>query len=168
MRLAGLQRRGYHKLLSINEATIPPQQPQPAQAQVQQPQQPATTPQTQPQTAVYNNQPVDDGNTKTWHGDANKQVVDAVRTLEQLRAQNLQNMPLDQKLNLVLQKTTEAERIAYRAMRSAEDFERRLDSAFNKLTAMMQRLAGGKPLQEPDPPGSSIFDEGDPESIFGR
>jgi hypothetical protein len=115
--------------------------------------------------------PADDqanANTQTWHGSYGNQMVDAANTLNQMRADHLKNMPLDQKLELVLKKTTEAEKVAYRALQSISDFDSKLDRVFKDLSGQIARVAGGKQPQQPDPPGSSIWDEDDPESIFGR
>lgn len=98
-----------------------------------------------------------------------QQMIDMANTLDSIRADHLANMPLDKKLELVLQKTTESQKIAYRALRGVSDFSHKLDRVFKDLSGMIERVAQGKSAREPDPPGSSIWDdEGDPESIFGR
>jgi len=97
-----------------------------------------------------------------------QQMVDMVNTVENLRQNHFASMPLDKKLDLVLQKTIESEKVAYQALRGVNEFSRRLDAVFKDLSSMIERVASGQPAREPDPPGSSIWDEDDPESIFGR
>jgi hypothetical protein len=86
------------------------------------------------------------------------EMLNIAKTREGLQQQNIQNMSLDQKLNLVLQKSAEAEKVAYAAAKSVSGFEQRLDRAFNDLSGMIKKLAGGKSLEEP---GSSIWGEDD-------
>jgi hypothetical protein len=100
----------------------------------------------------------------TQAGVPQKEMIDAMQTLQGLRADHLANMSLDQKLALVLQKSTDAEKVSYQALRGISDFNYRLDRVFKDLSAMIERVAQGKPSQEP---GQSIFDEDDPESILG-
>ena len=97
----------------------------------------------------------------------NQQMIDAMHALDTIKADHLANMPLDQKLSLILQKTAESEKIAYRAMKEVSSFNYKLDRAFRDLSAMIERVSSGKQAKEPDQPGTSIFDEGDPESILG-
>lgn len=95
----------------------------------------------------------------------NQQMVDAVRTREQLQANQLANMPIDQKIELALKKSAEAEKIAYRTLRDISAVDKKLDKAFKDLTTLIQKGPG---KTAPEPPGESIWDEGDSESIFGR
>lgn len=147
---------------------------------IPQPAQPPSTSQSSP-TMTWAPQPASPSsptfpNTQAASGTPNgngtrmQQMIDMANTLDSIRADHLANMPLDKKLELVLQKTTESEKIAYQALRGVSEFSHKLDRVFKDLSGMIERVAKGQPAREPDPPGSSIWDndEGDPESIFGR
>lgn len=90
------------------------------------------------------------------------EIVDAAKTLDTIRADHLKNLPLAQKLDFILQRSVEAERVSYQALRQISSFERKLDSALTQLSAMAQRISQG---QAPVEPHQRIQD-GDPESII--
>jgi hypothetical protein len=94
-----------------------------------------------------------------------QELFDAQRALEQMRSEHLKNMPLDQKLDMVLRQSTSAERVAYQALRGVEGFGKQLDKVFQDLSGMIERVAAGQPPREPDPSGSSIWGDDD-ESIM--
>lgn len=111
------------------------------------------------QTATFNPQ-----------GNMNQQMVQAAQVREKMQADNLANMPVAQKIELALQKATDAERIAYRTSRDIGDMNSKLDQIFKQLSGQISRVSQGQPAVEPDPPGSSIWgdDEEDPDSIWSR
>lgn len=94
------------------------------------------------------------------------QAAEIIKTRNQLLAQRTANLPIDQKIALALQKCDEAEKVAYRNSRDISEIDRKLDGVFKNLSSMITRVAKGQPPTEPDPPNSSIWDEGDPESIM--
>lgn len=82
------------------------------------------------------------------------EMLDAHRTLGKIQADHLTNLPIAQKLELVLKQSTTAEKTAYRALKGLSDFDRKLD----KIFAILKNL-GGTQAQ----PKTA---ENDPESIF--
>lgn len=97
----------------------------------------------------------------------NQQLYQAAKVREQLQAQHIAAMPIDQKITLALQKATEAEKVAYRTSRDVSDINAKLDRIFKELSGQISRVSGGQAAKEPDPPGSSIWgDDEDPDSIW--
>lgn len=103
--------------------------------------------------------------TYTPQQNANQQMVDAINTREQLQANKLSNMPIDQKIELALKQSGEAEKIAYRTLRNVSAVDKKIDKVFDDLSTMIQK---GPVKSVSETPGESIWDEGDSESIFGR
>jgi hypothetical protein len=124
----------------------------------------------QPNTATPQQQPVQQqpaqpqldqfSPTQTWTGDQNRPVssqemVDANNMIQTLRTNQVQNLTVDQKIDLMLRRTEEATKVAYQALREVSTFDQRLSSVLTQLTKQ----------ESPE----SIFNaEDDPESIFGR
>ncbi len=131
--------------------------------------QPATTPPAANQPA---SQDVDQfANTATFNqppasAPMHQQWTDAMSTREQLKADYISNLPIDKKIELALTQSKEAEKVAYRTLRDLSAINSKIDRVFKDLSGMIGRVSGGKPAVEPDPHGSSIWDEPDPESIF--
>lgn len=97
------------------------------------------------------------------------------QSVEQMRGQakaaKINSLSIDQKIELALKQAEQAEKIAYRSSASISALDVKLDRAFQNLAGMIRRVGGGKPAVEPDPPGSSIFDDNDnddPESILSN
>ncbi len=101
-------------------------------------------------------------------GNMNQQLVQAAQVREKMQADHIANMPIVQKIELALQKATEAEKVAYRTSRDVGDINHKLDRIFKELSGQISRVGQGQSAQEPDPPGSSIWgdDNEDPESIW--
>jgi hypothetical protein len=103
--------------------------------------------------------------TGSWHEtppDAGNEAADAYGALQQIRSNHLENLPLEKKLDMVLKQSSNAEKVAFRALNGVEGFSRQLDRVFKELSGKIERVAGGKPPVEPDN-SASIFDD---ESIF--
>ena len=98
----------------------------------------------------------------------NQQLVQAAQVREKMQADHIANMPIVQKIELALQKATEAEKVAYRTSRDVGDINHKLDRIFKELSGQISRVGQGQSAQEPDQPGSSIWgdDNEDPESIW--
>lgn len=89
--------------------------------------------------------------TVTWHGDVdstNKELVDAYHTIQALRAQKLENMSVDQKIELALTRSLQAENAVYQALRRISSFEQQLENVLK-----------GNQAKTP-------VSDSDPESIF--
>lgn len=134
----------------------------PSQAAAAQPQQPDPAGLTK--TYVAPPQASTDGNQK-WGTVEQWQQVEQMR--EQAKAEKMNGLTIDQKIELALKQAEQAEKIAYRSSAGISALDAKLDRVFQNLSGMIQRVGSGKPAVEPDPPGSSIFDDDDdPESIF--
>jgi hypothetical protein len=92
------------------------------------------------------------------------EMGDALRTVDQIRSDHYANMPVAQKIDTALQKALSGEKIAYRALRDISTVDRKVDQAVKDLHGKLDQLNGGKTAVDNS---QSIWDEGDPESIFG-
>jgi hypothetical protein len=119
------------------------------------------------------------GVTATYHGPAPgggnnhigtvQQWQEVEKMREQAKAAKIGALSVDQKIDLALKQSENAEKIAHRTAGAVSAIDRKLDRTFQNLTTMIGRIGQGKPATEPDPPGSSIWDDNeDQESIFGR
>lgn len=90
------------------------------------------------------------------NGNGSQQMYDAAMVRQQLQTQKLQALSVDQKIELALQKSTEAEKVAYRTMRDVSTVNSKLDKVLAGLS--QQRQA----------PPTYAYDEDDPESIMSN
>ncbi len=146
----------------LESATVPPQSNGSNAGSFSNPMTPSDS--TAP-TAAYHGPTPDDGGNQ-WGTTAQWQEVERMR--QKVKADKLEALSVDQKIDLALKQSENAERIAHRTAGAVFTIDNKLDRAFQNLTTMITRIGQGKPAVEPDPPGSSIFDDGDPESVFGR
>jgi len=98
-------------------------------------------------------------NGKKEVGSSTHEIVDAFHTLERLRKDKENNLPLDKKLELVFDNSKNAYKMAALSIKRSEEmkyqFEKEIRSLYNKL----DRLASGKPLKDTYDKSSSIFDD---------
>jgi len=93
--------------------------------------------------------------------------VEAAELIKQLRARNELDQSEDNQLGLSLKRSQDAADLATAAYRKVNDLELKVDRGFGGLQKSLIKLSKGEPLEEPDPPGSSIFDEDEELSEFG-
>ncbi len=96
------------------------------------------------------------------------QEVEQMR--KRAKAESLAALSVDQKIDLALKQSGNAEQIAYQTAGSVSSLEYKLDRAFDNLNDMIARLGQGKPKEAEPPAGSSIFDgdDEDQQSILYR
>jgi hypothetical protein len=94
-----------------------------------------------------------------------KEIVDASRTLDNLdaeyRAGKNPNMPLDfeGRLELALKDSKAAAQTASFAAREVNQLRHDMQRGFGDIMTKLDKIGSGEPMTDPDPPGSSIWDE---------
>lgn len=158
-------------ILENNSPTTPYREPDPNatatyQGQVPQGQTPANG-----ATATYNGSQPGRMADQMGSGEQWQQLRDA---RQQWKADKLGAMSVDQKIQMALQQSEEAQKIAYQTSRQVSVIDGKLDRAFASLAGMIKRISSGQPPQEPHQPGTSIWDDDndggddDPESILSQ
>lgn len=132
----------------------------PSQTMPLQPQQQETP---HPQTTQMPVQSGDGDATNAWSKPESAQEVS--KTLQGIRTDHMKNMPIDQKVELVMQKSIAAEKAAYKALKASDDFGERLEQAFRRLSNMITNEPGKQTTTQPT---QSIWAGDDNESIFGH
>lgn len=90
---------------------------------------------------------------------ATKELLDTHEYLHNLRKQQYEELSLEQKLAIILQKADSSLDVARSAMQRTENLSYTVASGFDRIHNMLERLANGKPLEDPIEPGTHVLDD---------
>lgn len=85
-------------------------------------------------------------------------ILKAQQYLSKLRSEKERDLPLADKLDLVMDRTQKAEQLSKYAVREVSQMRHDLARGIENIHTALERLASGQPIQQSEP-GSSIFDD---------